>query len=431
MSSPLAALSRFARKPLPRNIGWAHTLGSLLLFYLVLQAVTGLLLALYYNPSPEHARASLTYLRDELTLGGLVYALHHHGAGFVLVVAAVHLVRGHFMAAYKAPRGMLWSTGVLLGGLLLAFPFTGALLPFDQWGCQTANVALSLVADAPLVGDHLHSLLTGGEGLGPVALSRFYILHVCVLPMLLLVLGAFHLRLLQATGPAGPAAGPDGPHRPFFPYQAAKDMTVAVLGAVALVAVAMLVPFTDSGAPDLLDASYVPHPEWYFLPHYGLLRLLPSGWQELGSFYAPAGLFGLLLFLPLLDRRRERRLRRRPIAAVLGVVILFGGLGLGIFGAVEVAKQRGQVVAASHDDDPVARGQAVFLESACVECHLLDGEGQEYGPDLTHLALRVRDGFLESFLRQPTDFFDEPEMLPFEGTEKELSDLLAFLNSLR
>ena len=127
MCSPLTALRKFARKPLPRNVGWAHTLGSLLLFYLVLQGVTGLLLALYYNPSPEHARASLSYVRGELTLGGLVYGLHRHGAGFVLVIAVLHVVRGYFSAAYKAPRGWLWSSGVLLGCLLLAFPFTGVL----------------------------------------------------------------------------------------------------------------------------------------------------------------------------------------------------------------------------------------------------------------------------------------------------------------
>ncbi len=430
MSSPLAAIARFARKPLPSNIGWAHTAGSLLLFYLVLQVVTGVLLAFYYNPSPEHARASLAYLRDEVSLGGMVYALHHHGAGFVLVVAALHLVRGYFMAAYKAPRGMLWSSGVLLGGLLFAFPFTGALLPYDQWGTQTANVALGLVGDAPVVGAYLHDLLTGGEGLGPVAMSRFFILHVSVLPALLLVLGVFHLHVLQVTGPAGPADGSEGPTRPFFPYQAAKDVIVCVLGGLALALTAALVPFSDSGAPDLMDASYVPHPEWYFLPHYGLLRLLPSGYQQIGSFYAPVGLFALLLLLPLIDRRRERRLGRRPIAAFLGGAMTLGVLGLGVFGGLEVAGQRQEEVDVPEEADPVAQGRQVLLDSGCLDCHILGDEGEAYGPDLTHIALRRREGFLEPFMRKPGDFFEDSEMDAFDGTDQELRALVAYLNTL-
>ena len=164
----------FLGKLLPRNVSWLHTLGGLLLLYLVLQLVTGILLALYYSPSPDQAYASVRYIREELSFGWIVYSLHRCGSSFVLVTAFLHFARSYFLASYKKPRELLWCSGILLGLLLTLFAFSGQLLPYDQRGYWAAVVGIQIAASAPLVGDAVDGLLTGGFGdIGATTLSRF------------------------------------------------------------------------------------------------------------------------------------------------------------------------------------------------------------------------------------------------------------------
>jgi ubiquinol-cytochrome c reductase cytochrome b subunit len=430
MTSVVARLRSLAAKPLPRNVGWAHTLGSLLLFYLALQGITGILLALYYSPSLEHANASLAFVREELFLGLLVFNVHRYGADFVLVVAGLHLLRCFFGATYKAPRQALWCSGLVLLFLLFLFPLTGMLLPYDQKGYWATTVVLNMLADVPMVGDALKDLLTGGAGIGGVTLSRFFILHVCVLPLALVALTGFHLRELQRTGSAGPVTGAAEPYHPFYPGQAARDVLGAAAGVLVLGVVATLGAFEDTGPANPSGDSFVPHPEWYFLPLYGLLRVLPAGWQQLGSFYLPAALCGFGLLLPYLDRGPERRFARRKLLN-LGAVALIGTAAvLGSSGAKGLSVQRAATVPAARTDDPVARGRSVFEEMECQSCHLVDGMGEAYGPDLTHVARRVRDDYLEPFLRNPARLYPAAEMSPFDGSNEELQALLAYLRSL-
>jgi len=430
MTSVAARLRSFAAKPLPRNVGWAHTLGSLLLFYLALQGITGILLSLYYSPSLEHANASLAFVREELFLGLLVFNVHRYGADFVLVVALLHILRCFFGATYKAPRRLLWCSGLVLLPLLVLFPLTGMLLPFDQKGYWATTVVLNMLADVPLVGDALKDLLTGGAGIGGVALSRFFILHVCVLPLALVTLAGFHLRELQRTGSAGPAAGAAEPYRPFYPGQAARDVLVVAVGALALAWVATVASFDDTGPANPGDDSFVPYPEWYFLPLYGLLRVLPAGWQQLGSFYLPAALFGLGLLLPYLDRGPERRFTQRKLLNIGAVLFIATAATLGASGAKGLSAQRAVTLPAALEDDPISRGRTVFEEMECQSCHLVDGVGEAYGPDLTHVAGRVRDDYLEPFLRNPARLYPAAEMSPFDGSNEELRALLAYLRSL-
>jgi len=160
----LRPVRAFLDKPVPRNVGWLHTLGSLLVVYLVFQTVTGILLGLYYTPSPEGAYQSVQHVREGLFLGGFLLRLHRWGAGFVLVTAFLHLARSYFLAAYKAPRELLWLTGLLLGVLLVLFAFTGQLLPYDQHGYWATVVGVRIAGSPPLVGGFVERLLTGGYG---------------------------------------------------------------------------------------------------------------------------------------------------------------------------------------------------------------------------------------------------------------------------
>ncbi len=238
------SLAALLSKPLPHNVSWLHTLGSLLLAYIAFQFLTGILLGFYYSPGPESAYASTRYVQEELFLGRFLHHLHRYGSGFVIVTAFLHLARSYFLAAYKTPRELLWVTGVLLFVLLTLLAFTGQLLPFDQRGYWATVVGIRIASGAHVVGNMIRDLLTGGYGdIGATTLSRFYILHVCVLPFALLGLIKVHLAMLQRIGSAGPVGvgRSASPTRPFYPVQAAKDVGVAAGGALALCLVAALV----------------------------------------------------------------------------------------------------------------------------------------------------------------------------------------------
>ena len=441
MTSLPPAPRSFLHLTVPRNVRWWHTLGALLLVYLVLQALTGFLLATYYNPSPENAYASLGYVREELFLGAFVQALHQQGAGFVLVVAVAFLLHTFFTAAYKGGRASLWWIALLGFGLLTVFPFTGMLLPFDQKGYWATVIGLDVAGSAPGIGGTVRDLLTGGgDATSPIALSRFYILHVAVLPLTLVAMAALYLRRLRAVGPAGPTNGESGPPTPFFPTQTARIVVVALVGVAVLALAAMNAEEGVRSPADPSDDSFFPYPEWYFLPHYQVLRMLPGSLQWLGTVYVPV-FFLLLLALPLVDRGPERRFGARKLLNAGAILVLAGTLFLGTSAWLHVEAARtdrprtalGQVAAGAEGDEAelatLRAGRQAYQDFLCATCHILHGEGEAFGPELTGLSRRVRPDFLEPFLRNPSDYFHEAAMVPWDGTNQELADLIAFLLS--
>lgn len=425
--------STFLSKPLPRNVSWLHTLGSLLLVYIVFQTLTGILLGLYYSPSPESAYDSVRYVQEELFLGRFLHHLHRYGSGFVIVTAFLHLARSYFLAAYKSPRELLWVSGIVLFVLLTLFAFTGQLLPFDQRGYWATVVGIRIADSAPVLGDSIRDLLTGGYGdLGATTLSRFYILHICVLPIALLGLLAVHLGILQKTGSAGPVNGKPEPVRPFYPGQAAKDVLVAAAGALALCLVAALVAAQETGPANPISGDYVPRPEWYFLSHYVILKYMPGDWIIIGTFVLPNAVLAVLLLLPFIDRKPERSLRRRKFATVCGVLFCASIIALTTIGIAD-APETGQAESGEMAlQDPVQRGREIFFrENNCKKCHTIVGEGGSQGPDLTHVARRLRPDYLPQWIRNPRNFKPDTEMPAFEGTEDQLNDVVQFLLTLK
>ena len=429
----LESLVSLLRKPLPRNISWLHTLGSLLLVYLLFQMLTGILLALYYSPSPDQAHASLMYVREELTFGELVYRLHRWGAGFVLVTAFLHMGRTYFHAAYRKPRELVWGSGLVLGILLTLFAFTGALLPYDQKGYWATVVGINIASSPPVAGEYVRDFLTGGFGdIGPVTLSRFYILHVCVLPLVFAALVSLHLRLLKKAGSAGPLTGPAEPYRPLFPSQAFRNVVASAVGATALLATAALVGFEETGPASRSPGSFVPRPEWYFMGHYELLRILPSGLQLLGTFVIPNGLLVLLLLLPFLDRGADRSFGRRRLQIILGVLAILGLAALTVKGIASVPEVTAEPAASGERPaDPVAWGRELFTARECRTCHVIGDEGGTTGPDLSFVGRRLQPDWLPAWIRNPKAYKPTTEMPAFEGSEEELKALVAYLLTLK
>jgi quinol-cytochrome oxidoreductase complex cytochrome b subunit len=188
----------FERK-IPK-VNWLYTLGSASLFVAVNQIVTGILLTIYYVPTPDHAYDSVQYISTQVPAGWLIRGLHHWGASAMVVLVVLHMLRIIFMGAYKFPREVTWVTGVFLLLVTLGFGFTGYLLPWDQKAFWATTVGTRIAGTAPIIGDSILRIMRGGEELSAVTLARFFGVHVWVLPTLLLSLVFVHMYLVIRIG---------------------------------------------------------------------------------------------------------------------------------------------------------------------------------------------------------------------------------------
>lgn len=188
----------FLRK-IPK-VNWLFTLGSATLFLAVNQAFTGILLTIYYVPTPDHAYDSVQYITTQIPAGWLIRGLHHWGASAMVVLVGLHMLRVIFHGAYKFPREVTWFTGVFLLLVVIAFGFTGYLLPWDQKAYWATTVGTSIAGTPPLIGDWILRVVRGGPELSAVTLARFFGVHIWVLPATLLLLIAIHMYLVIRIG---------------------------------------------------------------------------------------------------------------------------------------------------------------------------------------------------------------------------------------
>jgi quinol-cytochrome oxidoreductase complex cytochrome b subunit len=187
-------------------VAWLYTLGSASLFVFIVQAVTGSLLAMNYVPSPDHAYDSVRFITDKVLCGSFIRGLHHFGASFMVVLVVLHMLRVYFMGAYKYPREATWMVGVALLLIVVGFGFTGYLLPWDQKAYWATMVGTNIAGQTPVVGGMVSKILKGGADMGAPTLTRFYALHVLVLPAIVLVLIAAHIFLVVWHGISEPPA---------------------------------------------------------------------------------------------------------------------------------------------------------------------------------------------------------------------------------
>lgn len=191
------------RRKIPK-VNWFYTLGSATLFVAINQMVTGILLTMYYVPSPDIAYETVQFITYELPAGWFIRGLHHYGASAMVILAVLHMLRVIIFGAYKFPREMTWITGVLLLIIVIGFGFTGYLLPWDQKAYWATTVGTRIAGTPPLIGDFILRVMRGGAELSEVTLARFFGVHVWVLPAALLLLIGVHLYLVIKIGISAP-----------------------------------------------------------------------------------------------------------------------------------------------------------------------------------------------------------------------------------
>ncbi len=331
-------------KRLPPHTGWMHVFGSLALLTFVSQFVTGILLLLYYRPTLKEAHESIKYITGDVPYGWLIRQLHAWGATVMMLAVVLHMTRTYFMASFKKPRELTWLIGVVIFIATMLFGFTGYLLPWNQLSYWATTVGTEVVAAVPWVGEHLKQVLLGGPSVGQETLSRFFLIHVTLLPWLLVTLIAVHLvfmRLhnlstLEDVGKEVPFQPESGV--PFWPVHMAKESLVAMGCFGLLLSLSIFSPW-EIGEP--ADPSVTPQgikPEWYFLPTYQLLKYF-SG--PMGKFLGimVSGVPFILLFLwPFIERGPGRHPSRRKWAVRLGYVAVFLALAFGLLGHLSETK---------------------------------------------------------------------------------------------
>ena len=313
-----------------------YYLGGMTLFLFGVQVFTGILLLLYYRPSAAEAYESVQFIVTKVQFGWLIRNLHSWSANLLILMAFVHFFSVFFLKSYRKPRELTWVTGILLLFLMLGFGFSGYLLPWNELSFFATKVGTGSAGAVPVIGHFLLRLLRGGDDVTGATLSRFYGLHVAILPAMTTALMAVHLLFVQQQGMSVPLGvekklkpGEKLPQMPFFPNYILRDVLAWYVVLAVLAALAAFYPWELGNKADPFAA--VPpgiRPEWYFLAVFYTLKLLPSHilmfeGEQLGVMaFGVVALF--LVLVPFLDRRalKSERSPTFTILAVLGLVYL-------------------------------------------------------------------------------------------------------------
>ena len=294
---------------------YAYTLGSAVLTIILIQVATGIFQILFYVPTVDHAYNSLGYLRTKVPFGWLIHGLHYWGANAMIVVVVMHMTRVFIWGAYKRHRELTWLFGVALFLITMGLSFTGGPLPWDQAGYWAAEVGTSIPGSIPIVGSLTTELMRGGTDMGQLTISRFFMLHVAILPLALFGLIVLHIVAFRVNGSVGPwEAGKRITTGPFWPDQAFKDTMAASAVVIMLITLSVFFPPAFTGAADPLSTTFTPKPEWNFLFLYQALKYFQGPLEPLGVAGVPAVLVLVLVALPFLDRSTERNPLKRPVA---------------------------------------------------------------------------------------------------------------------
>lgn len=427
--------------------GWLYVFGNATLVVFVLQMLSGVALATLYIPSAEVAHESLVHINTAATFGWFLRAFHYFGASAMVTLVFLHVIRVFLTGSYKYPREATWMFGVLLLALTLAMAFTGQLLRWDENGLYGAVVAAKFVARVPLVGGYLADFVLAGETVSGATLTRFFALHVFVLPALIVFSVAFHLFLVVHHGISEPpkAGRRVDPSRYRAWYDELKNkgvtywpnvvwrealfglMVFAVIVTLALV----LGPKGPGEPPDPAHIAMDPKPDWYLLWYYALLWIKPRGLEAFVMIYAPILVLLFLFFLPVFANAGERSPARRPwaIAAVLIAVIAFVSLTVVGMRAPWFPEETEALTPEDlgTTDAQVLSGAVVFNERGCQLCHAVLDNGGNYGPALTRVTHRLSSE--EVSLRIMNGIGDMPAYRE-TISRQELHEILAFLHHL-
>ena len=326
--------------PTPRNLNYWYTFGGILMLCLVIQIVTGIVLAMHYVPNTEMAFASVERIMRDVNGGWLIRYVHANGASMFFIAVYLHMLRGLYYGSYKAPREIIWILGCVIFFLMIATAFLGYVLPWGQMSFWGAEVITNLIGAVPVVGEPLLIWLRGGPAIDNATLNRFFSLHY-LLPFVIFGVVVLHLWALHTSGQNNPAGVLIPKERtakdtlPFHPYFTVKDGFAIILFLILFALFVFYMPNALGHADNYIPANPLVTPahivpEWYMLPFYAILRAIPD---KFGGVLAMFGAIGVLFVIPWLDTSRVRSMRYRPTMKVFFVIFVIVGLGLGWCGA--------------------------------------------------------------------------------------------------
>jgi cytochrome b6 len=328
--SDFVKIAKKKEVPVHRHMFWYY-FGGMTLFLFMIQVATGILLLLYYRPSANEAFESIQFIMTEVEFGWLVRSIHSWSANLMIFAMFLHLFSALMLRSYSRPREMTWLSGSALLGLTLAFGFTGYLLPWNELAFFATRVGTEIPGVLPVIGPFLRRLLRGGADVTGATLTRFYGIHVAILPAIVTVVLGLHLFLVQKHGMSRPPSddGDTAEKRamPFFPNFFLRDLVGWLCALGALAALAAYFP-TELGkkADPFQSAPIGIKPEWYFMAMFQTLKLLPAHLfgiegELLGVF--GFGVVGLVLILmPFLDRRLALgKWSRWPAAFAIALIV--------------------------------------------------------------------------------------------------------------
>jgi ubiquinol-cytochrome c reductase cytochrome b subunit len=447
-------LTEAAEHPTPAdNASWWYVFGSAATVLLILQVMTGILLALVYSPSATSAWTSLQFLNHNIALGWYLRAVHGWGSDFMIAIVLIHMVQVFLFGSYKYPRELTWVVGVGLLLLTLGMAFTGQVMRFDQDAYWGLGIGASIASRVPLIGAPLVHMVLGGPILGGATLSRFFTLHVFVIPGLLMAGVGVHVWMVLFHGVSewpmpGRVVSKSTYEReyhelvaktgmPFVPDAAWKDAMFAAAILFAVMACAFFFgPFGPSGPPDPTIIQTAPKPDFAFLWIYAVLAFLPPSIETPVMLVVPVLAIAAMLLLPVFAGEGERHWARRPVAVLMVSVI---AVTLGIFTRLGTYTPWSPVMNAwtsdpvpvkyLHDRTPLEReGAMVLQDKQCRNCHSLDGAGGLRGPALDSVATRLTE---DQIIRQVLQGGGNMPAYGNALNPSEVKALVSFLTTLR
>jgi ubiquinol-cytochrome c reductase cytochrome b subunit len=435
------------------SASWWYVFGSAATVLLVLQVVTGILLALTYSPSANNAYGSLQVLNHTIPLGWYVRAIHGWGSDFMIAIVLIHMAQVFLFGAFKFPRELTWIFGVGLLLLTLGMAFTGQVMRFDQDAYWGLGIGASIASRVPFIGAPLVHLVLGGPIIGGATLSRFFTLHVFIFPGLLLAAVGVHVWMVLLHGVSEwPMPGrlvrkatyvqeyKELTHKtgiPFVPDAAWKDAVFAAAIILAVMACAFFFgPFGPGGPPDPTIIQTAPKPDFAFLWIYAVLAFLPPSIETPVMLVAPVLGIAAMLLLPVFASHGERHWSRRPVAVLMVSVI---AVTLAVFTRLGTYTPWSPVMDAwtsdavpvqyLHGRTPLQRqGALVLQEKQCRNCHSLAGAGGLRGPALDTIATRMTE---DQIIRQVLQGGGNMPAYGNALTPSETQALVAFLTTLR
>ena len=448
-----ATITETAEHRIPRQTAsWFYVFGSAAFVVFMLQIVTGILLAFIYVPSAGEAWNSLQTLNHQVSLGWFIRALHGWGSDFMVAIVLIHMVQVFLFGAYKYPRELTWIVGVFLLLVTLGMAFTGQVLRFDQDAYWGLGIGASIASRVPVMGPSIVNLMLGGPIIAGATLSRFFALHVFIVPGLLIAFVSVHLLMVIKLGiNEWPMPGrlvrkatyvkeyhelvkKDGIR--FFPDGMGKDLLFDGFILLSIAACAIYYgPFGPSGPPNPTIIQTVPKPDFFFLWLYAVLSFLPPSMETPALLIGPVVAILWLLCLPFMFGEGEKSWRRRPVAVL---TVLLVAVALATFTHLAEHTPWSPVMDAwsgtpipsefLHNRTALERqGALVFQVKQCHNCHSLDNQGGKRGPALDAVAVRLTQ---DQLIRQVIQGGGNMPAYGKNLSPAETTALVAFLESL-